>query len=165
LLSCGAKPAPRVISIEVAENYRGDIHVATCATGTDSHRADQSGNVSVTDCPTGNQEVELAITRGAKIYRIPSNELAVTRTGDGIAVGIDAHLPQWIENSGRAIPRSFAPPVTRGVDERQSQGAQVELIIIIFVTLRMPRRFGSSPSLASVFVSKDWTTLPVTVTV
>jgi hypothetical protein len=92
-LSCAAKPAPQAINIEVPEGYRGDIHVATCAASAGSRLADATGNVLVSDCPLANQDVELVATRGAAVYRIPASELKVSRTGDGIVVAIDAHLP------------------------------------------------------------------------
>jgi hypothetical protein len=93
VLSCAATPAPVVINIQAVENYHGGLHVTTCAAGTVSNIADGSGNVSVADCPTGSQQVELAVKQGDKTYKIPSNLLSVSRTGDHIAVSIDAHLP------------------------------------------------------------------------
>jgi hypothetical protein len=94
VLSCAAKSAPQAINIHIAESYRGNIHVATCAPGAGSRLADATGNVLVSDCPLANQDVELVATRGANVYRIPASELKVSRTGDGIVVGIDAHLPE-----------------------------------------------------------------------
>lgn len=94
VLSCAAKPAPQAINIQVAEGYRGDIHVATCATDAGSRLTDPAGNVLVSDCPLANQDVELVATRGENVYRIPASELKVSRTGDGIVIAIDAHLPE-----------------------------------------------------------------------
>src|SRR6202035_3889992 len=93
VLSCAATPAPVVINVEATPDYHGGLHVTTCAAGTVSNIADGSGNVSVADCPTGNQQVDLAVKQGDKIYKIPSNQLSVSRTGDHIAVSIDARLP------------------------------------------------------------------------
>jgi hypothetical protein len=94
VLSCAAKLAPQAINIQVAEGYRGAIHVSTCAPSAGSRLTDAAGNVLVSDCPLANRDVELVATRGENIYRIPASELKVSRTGDGIVVSIDAHLPE-----------------------------------------------------------------------
>jgi hypothetical protein len=92
LVSCAAKSAPTRISVTVADNYSGAIHLESCVrSATVPVVTDSQGNGVTSACPYG--DVELAVARqGKTIYIMPEN-VHVERTGDGIAVRINADLP------------------------------------------------------------------------
>jgi hypothetical protein len=94
MLSCAAQQAPDIITIRVQPDYHGKIHVQTCSVDASSGLADSHGNVSVKDCPTERNLIELTIERGNTVQTLTGDdELSVTRTGDSIVVSIDGQIP------------------------------------------------------------------------
>jgi hypothetical protein len=91
LFSCANAPLPHEIAIQVPEGYTGALHVTPCAAPSVS--MDQRGNVSVADCLLLGEKPQLVVTQGSRVYRIAPEKLTVIRTGDGIVVGIDTHVP------------------------------------------------------------------------
>jgi hypothetical protein len=91
VLSCASAPFPHEIAIQVPEGYSGDLHVTPCA--VPPVRIDQDGNVRVADCLLPREKPQLVVTQGGRVYRITPEKLAVVRTGDGIVVRIDTHVP------------------------------------------------------------------------
>jgi hypothetical protein len=88
LLSCAAKPSPVVIHIEVRAGYKGMLHVTPCADQARVGAAGERGIIYAVECPRPGQEIELVVVQGGQTYRIPSEKLSVSRTGDGIPVDI-----------------------------------------------------------------------------
>ena len=92
LLSCAAKPRPVAINIEVQAGYKGALHVTPCADRAQVKRADEQGTVYAEECPQPGQEIELVVIQGGQTYRIPSENLSISKTGDGIPVEIDGRI-------------------------------------------------------------------------
>ena len=91
LFSCASAPLPHEIAVQVPEGYTGALHVTPCAVPPVS--IDQYGKVWVADCLLPGEKPQLVVTQGSRVYRITPDKLAVIRTGDGIIVGIDTHVP------------------------------------------------------------------------
>ncbi len=91
LFSCAMAPLPHEIAIQVPEGYSGALHVTPCAAPPVS--MDQHGNVWVADCLLPGEKPQLVVTQGSRVYRITPEKLTVIRTGDGIIVGIETHVP------------------------------------------------------------------------
>jgi hypothetical protein len=91
LFSCGSTNPPRQIKITIPEDYIGDLHITPCKTSPSS--ADQQGNVSVTDCAQPSERIQLSVTQGARVFVVPPEKLVILRTGDGIPVLINTHIP------------------------------------------------------------------------
>jgi hypothetical protein len=91
LFSCAGTALPRDIKVMIPGNYAGDFHVVLCH--TPSGMVDQGGGVSVADCPQTSERLQLVVTQGGKVYTIPPEKLTIKRTGDGIPVLIEVHLP------------------------------------------------------------------------
>ena len=91
LFSCAGTTLPRDIKVEIPNNYAGDLHVALCH--APSSMVDPGGRVSVADCPQTSERLQLVVTQGGQVYTIPPEKLTIKRTGDGIPVLIEVHLP------------------------------------------------------------------------
>jgi hypothetical protein len=88
LVSCAAKKAPDQIRVTAPLHYSGKITISPCMPGAARDvtlKEDGSGETSV--CPAG--DVVLTVVRGNDSKQIA---VEVVRTGDGIAVGIEAEI-------------------------------------------------------------------------
>jgi hypothetical protein len=48
----------------------------------------QRGRAYARECPQPGQEIELVVVQGGQTYRVPSEKLTISKTGDGIPVEI-----------------------------------------------------------------------------
>jgi hypothetical protein len=88
LLSCAAKPQPVEINVQVQPGYKGTLHVSPCSSQASAMPADERGRAYARECPQPGQEIELVVVQGGQTYRVPSEKLTISKTGDGIPVEI-----------------------------------------------------------------------------
>ena len=91
LFSCASTSPPQEVKVSVPDGYSGHLRVSLCV--ANPGKADGKGNINVSDCPQSSDRVELIVSRGGKIIRIPFENLSILKTGDKIPVQIDAQLP------------------------------------------------------------------------
>jgi hypothetical protein len=93
LYSCGAKQAPREITVRVPSDYSGEITLDPCSTGLPPEvTLNPRGTTPTSACPRPGETVTLTIVKGSENYRIPTNEVTIERAGDGWPVAIKARV-------------------------------------------------------------------------
>ena len=93
LYSCGAKQAPRELTVTVPADYSGQVTLDPCAKGLPAEvTVDSHGTAQTSACPKPGETVTLTVVKGGKNYRIPTNEVTIERAGDGLPVAIKAHV-------------------------------------------------------------------------
>jgi hypothetical protein len=88
LLSCGAKPKPVEISVDVPLGYKGVLHISPCSDQARAAQPDDQGRVYACECPQPGQEIEVMVVEGSQSFHIPYGKLNISKTGDGIPVEI-----------------------------------------------------------------------------
>ena len=88
LLSCAAKPRPLEINVEVRPGYKGALRVSPCSNQASAMLADEQGRAYARECPQPGQEIELIVVQGGQTYRVSTEKLTISKTGDGIPVEI-----------------------------------------------------------------------------
>jgi hypothetical protein len=93
LYSCGAKQAPREITVTVPADYSGEITLDPCTTGLPAEvTVNAHGNASTSACPRAGENVTLTVVKAGQTRRVPSNEVTIERAGDGLPVAIKARV-------------------------------------------------------------------------
>ena len=93
LYSCGAKQAPREITVMVPSNYSGQITLDPCTDGLPPEvKLNAQGTAATSACPRPGETVSLTVVKGSENYRIPTNEVMIERAGDGLPVAIKARV-------------------------------------------------------------------------
>ena len=93
LYSCGAKQAPRELTVTVPADYSGQVTLDPCAKGLPAEvTVDSHGTAQTSACPKPGETVTLTVVKGGQNYRIPTNEVTIERAGDGLPVAIKAHV-------------------------------------------------------------------------
>lgn len=90
LMSCGAKSAPTIIRCVAGPNFAGHVHLVPClGQPSGSVLLDDNGKTTTSACPA-DDNVEIVLDRNGKTTYILPGQVHIDRTGDGIAVSIDA---------------------------------------------------------------------------
>ena len=93
LYSCGAKQAPREISVKVPADYSGEITLDPCTPGLPPEvTLNTRGKAPTSACPKLGETVTLTVVKGSENYRVPTNEVTIERAGDGLPVAIKARV-------------------------------------------------------------------------
>ena len=93
LYSCGAKQAPREITVTVPADFSGQISLDPCANGLSAEvTVNAQGAAPTAACPKPGETVTLTVVKAGQNYRIPSNEVTIERAGDGLPVSIKARV-------------------------------------------------------------------------
>jgi len=93
LYSCGAKQAPRDITVTVPSDYSGEITLDPCTTGLPPEVIlNAHGKAPTSACPKLGETVALKVVKGTENYRVPMNEVKIERAGDGLPVAIKARV-------------------------------------------------------------------------
>ncbi len=92
LASCAAKEPPARVTVKVAESFSGVLHLRPCVEGAkEPVVADAQGSADMTACPLGN--LELVVIKGNNTVYVKSEDVSVSRAGDGIPVAVTASVP------------------------------------------------------------------------
>ena len=92
LASCAAKSAPLQINCVTLAKVSGHVHLVPCSPqASNPVQLDDAGSGATSACPQDNN-VELVVNRDGQPTFILPDQVHVQRTGDGIAVAIDADL-------------------------------------------------------------------------
>ena len=92
LASCAAKPAPLQINCVTLAKVSGHVHLVPCSRqASNPVQLDDAGSGVTSDCPKDNN-VELVVIRDGQPTFILPDQVHVQRSGDGIAVAINADL-------------------------------------------------------------------------
>ena len=92
LASCAAKSAPLQINCVTGDKISGHVHLVPCSPEASSLvELDDAGTGATSACPKDNN-VELVVSRNGQPTFILPDQVHVQRSGDGIAVAIDADL-------------------------------------------------------------------------
>jgi hypothetical protein len=92
LASCGAKDAPKRITLKIDGPYSGTVRLRPCRRGAEEAVViDQQGQGETSICPYG--ELEIVVIKQSKPFYLPSESITVEKTGDGIPVLITARIP------------------------------------------------------------------------
>jgi hypothetical protein len=92
LASCAAKPAPLQINCVTLAKVSGHVHLVPCSRqASNPVQLDDAGSGVTAACPKDNN-VELVVIRDGQPTFVLPDQVHVQRSGDGIAVAIDADL-------------------------------------------------------------------------
>ncbi len=92
LASCAAKEAPARVTVTVADSFSGLVHLRPCVEGAkDPIVADAQGSADMSACPLGN--LEIVVIKGNNTVYVKSEDVSVSRAGDGIPVAVTASVP------------------------------------------------------------------------
>jgi hypothetical protein len=92
LASCAAKPAPLQINCVTLAKVSGHVHLVPCSRqASNPVQLDDAGSGVTSACPKDNN-LELIVIRDGQPTFILPDQVHVQRSGDGIAVAIDADL-------------------------------------------------------------------------
>jgi len=92
LASCAAKPAPLQINCVTLAKISGHVHLVPCSRpASNPVQLDDAGSGVTSACPKDNN-VELVVIRDGQPTFVLPDQVHVQRSGDGIAVAIDADL-------------------------------------------------------------------------
>jgi hypothetical protein len=92
LASCAAKPAPLQINCVTLAKVSGHVHLVPCSRqASNPVQLDDAGSGVTSACPKDNN-VELVVIRDGQPTFVLPDQVHVQRSGDGIAVAIDADL-------------------------------------------------------------------------
>jgi hypothetical protein len=93
LASCGAQNAPTRVTVRAVDTFSGPIHLTPCVkSANDPVQLDSRGNGNTAACPAAD-DVEIILVKPGGTTYITGEHVKIARTGDGIAVAIDADLP------------------------------------------------------------------------
>jgi hypothetical protein len=93
LASCGAQNAPTRVTVQTADTFAGPIHLTPCVqSAPDPVQLDSHGNGNTAACPAAD-DVEIVLVKPGGTTYITRERVKIGRTGDGIAVTINANLP------------------------------------------------------------------------
>lgn len=92
LASCAAKEAPARVTVRVADSFSGLLHLRPCVEGAKEPMvADAQGSADMSACPLGN--LEIVVIKGNNTVYVRSEDVSVSRAGDGIPVAVTASVP------------------------------------------------------------------------
>jgi hypothetical protein len=92
LASCAAKSAPLQINCVTGDKIPSHLHLMPCSPEASSLvELDDAGTGATSACPKDNN-VELVVSRNGQPTFILPDQVHIRRSGDGIAVDIDAAL-------------------------------------------------------------------------
>jgi hypothetical protein len=92
LASCAAKEAPARVTVRVPDSFSGVLHLRPCVGGAkEPIVADAQGSADIFACPLG--DLEIVVNRGSSTVYIKSEDVSMSRAGDGIPVAITASVP------------------------------------------------------------------------
>ena len=92
LASCAAKPAPLQINCVTLAKVSGHVHLVPCSRqASNPVQLNDAGSGVTSACPKDNN-VELVVIRDGQPTFVLPDQVHVQRSGDGIAVAIDADL-------------------------------------------------------------------------
>jgi hypothetical protein len=96
MLSCGASLHPDRLVVHVPSHFSGSMRISTCVAGAPAGEVtlDERGLGQTSLCPAVNHSVEIEVIGSDRSYKLSSSEVQILRTGDGIAISIEAHLQQ-----------------------------------------------------------------------
>lgn len=90
MLSCASSSPPDRLTIYVRAHQSSDVlHADTCAPVNEVY-VDERGIGKTALCPLANHTVDVEIVDGARHYKVPSPDVHIRRTGDGIATSVEA---------------------------------------------------------------------------
>src|ERR1700759_1546795 len=93
LYSCGAKQAPRELTVTVPADYSGPVTLDPCTAGLPAEvTVNAHGTAATSACPKPGETVTLTVVKGNQNYRIPTDEVTIERAGDGLPVAIKAKV-------------------------------------------------------------------------
>jgi hypothetical protein len=92
LASCAAKSAPLQINCVTLVKVSGHVHLVPCSPqASNPVQLDATGTGATSACPFDNN-VEIVVNRTGQPTFILPDQIHIQRSGDGIAVAIDADL-------------------------------------------------------------------------
>jgi|SRR5215472_725421 len=95
MLSCASSTPAERLTVHVPEPHDTLVtHVNLCISGAPGKDiyVDEHGVGKSSLCPVANQTVTVEIVEGPRHYAVPSEEIQIRRTGDGIATSVEARL-------------------------------------------------------------------------
>jgi hypothetical protein len=94
LLSCASTLPPQRIRVHVPSGFSGTIQLTPCASNAPATEisTDAQGGGSTSVCPSTDGGVVIVVVRGNWEYTASAEEIAVRRSGDGIATSIDVRV-------------------------------------------------------------------------
>jgi hypothetical protein len=94
LLSCASTRPPQKLRVRVAPGFSGTVRLAPCddkaPAGEVSTDAQGVGNTAA--CPGQDGSVSIVIVQAGREYTAAASDVAIRRTGDGIATSIEIRL-------------------------------------------------------------------------
>jgi hypothetical protein len=91
LASC-AKPLTTTVSVRVNEAFSGNFRLTPCIPGAQEPiRLNETAEGNTSACPSG--DVEIAVIKPSKTFRIAPENVHVRRRPDGAPVAIYAQIP------------------------------------------------------------------------
>ena len=94
LLSCASTRPPQKLRVRVAPGFSGTIRLAPCDTkaSLDDISTDAQGVGDTAACPSADGALSIVIVQGDREYSAAAGDVAIRRTGDGIATSIEIRL-------------------------------------------------------------------------
>jgi hypothetical protein len=91
LASCAAKEASARVTVKVADSFSGILHLRPCVEDAkEPVAADAQGYADTSACPLG--DLEIVVIKGNNTVYVKSEDVGVSRAGDGIPVAITAFV-------------------------------------------------------------------------
>jgi hypothetical protein len=94
LLSCASTRPPQKLRVHVSPGFSGTIRLAPCDSNAPANEvstdAQGVGNTAV--CPSQDGAVSIVVVKGDREYTAAASDVAIRRTGDGIATSIEVLL-------------------------------------------------------------------------
>jgi hypothetical protein len=94
LLSCASTRPPQRLRVRVVPGFTGTLELTPCdsRSGAAEISTDARGAGSTSVCPSEDGNLVIVIVRGSQAYTAAPEDIAVRRTGDGIATSIKVRV-------------------------------------------------------------------------
>jgi hypothetical protein len=91
LLSCASTKPPQKLRVRVDPGFSGTIRLAPCDSNAPLNEiaTDAQGVGNTAACPGADGAVSIVVVQGGQEYTAAASDVAIRRTGDGIATSIE----------------------------------------------------------------------------